>query len=347
MAGKSHDMEPTGQHPPGSCPVDETMPLFSSDVLDDEERSVLSNLKILNPSLADVSASSSLSTEVPSISPLSEIDKQLSKPPSGLVPPVTCISLALMEERMTPPSLSICHELAFDAKAKVSLHQVKYSSNEQASREHEYWIFLRQELISLTEGSIIPTLLPQLLAEIKNMILYLYPESKAISQQLIHDTDANLIVQEIRMGSLDANSFAESLSKLLKANCAPKRDPLVDHLVTLGRGGNWIGLFKSCLDLMELMKLVLRSLEILSRCNTFLGFNQLSSFAAPATTGAQRNTSREATLWPSPRWRLSKDVNEHNAEVAFSSCAGGQASSAIGGSGSGASRLYSSALTTP
>lgn len=259
MVGKSHDMEPTGQHPPGSCPVDETMPLFSSDVLEDEERSRLSNLKVLNPSVADVSTSSLLSSEVPNISPPSDIDRQVSKPPSGMVPPVTRISLALMEERMTPPSLLICHELAFDAKAKVSLHQVKYSSDEQASKEHEYWAFLRQELIGLAEGSIVPTLLPQLLAEVKGMILYLYPESKAISQQLIHDIDANLLVQEIRMGSLDANGFAESLAKLLKANCAPKRDPLVDHLVTLGRSSNWIGLFKSCLDLMELMKLVLRT----------------------------------------------------------------------------------------
>lgn len=293
-------MEPTGQHPPGSCPVDETMTLFSSDILDDEERSRLANLKVLNPSLADVSTSSLFSAEVPSLSPPSDIDRQTAKPPSSLVPPVTRISLALMEERMTPPGLLICHELAFDAKAKVALHQVKCPSDERAGKEHEYWMFLQQELVGLVEGSATPILLPQLLTEIRSMILYLYPESKATSQQLIYDIDTGLLVQEIRMGALDANGLAENLSKLLKANCAPKRDPLVDRLVALGRNGNWIGLFKGCLDLMEFMKLVLREHGRLAVCNDAVGFNQLSSFTTSAIISAQRNTPRKAALWPAP-----------------------------------------------
>lgn len=286
MAEKSHDGRPTGQHPSGSYPVDETMAPFNSDVLEDEERSRLSNLKLLNPSLADVSTASLPASEAASIPLPSDLDRQAGKPPTGLVPPITRVSLALMEERMTPPSLLICHELVFDARAKVSLHQVRPCSGEQADEGHQYWSFLGRELAGLVEGSSTPTLLPQLLTEIKSMILYLYPESRAIGQQLLCDLDANLLVQELCTGALDAHGFAENLAKLLKANCAPKRDPLVDHLVTLGRNGNWLGLFRGCLDLMELMKLVPRGLGPGRFVTLLLGLDQLSSLAAPTTAGA-------------------------------------------------------------
>lgn len=99
-------------------------------------------------------------------------------------------------------------------------------------------------------------MLQQLLHEIRSMLIHLYPESSQLKELLLPGFDVPHIVNLIRTGdSADVQNFLHVFGAVLKANCAPKRDLVVENMMRLGGGGDWMGFFRQSLDLMRLMKM--------------------------------------------------------------------------------------------
>lgn len=229
-------------------------PYVSGNRLVEEDEQVLLELVTVNQPVTDVN----LGEEIPTSTTLSVLEV-VTEQPKTLKPPVTRLLLVLMEEQVSPPSLEVCHELIFNPKVQLRMQSFRNFDGEKIHNEEAYWSVLSTELMKLSEcnlneGDLI--LLPELLEEIKKMLLYLYPDSKLLREQLLSDMDVPFLVEQIRLGNANAVSLALILGTILKANCAPKRDPLVEHMMRLGSDGNWIGMLRMCLELMELMKLV-------------------------------------------------------------------------------------------
>jgi hypothetical protein len=77
--------------------------------------------------------------------------------------------------------------------------------------------------------------------------------------------DPDLIEQELKHGVFDPSGMFRLIGDTLKSHCAPMRDHAVELMVDLaescapGRGGNKadvVKVFRVCLDILELMKLV-------------------------------------------------------------------------------------------
>lgn len=220
----------------------------------EEEDCIVVELVPVSESLTDLRLEEVTSTIAPTPRSFGEKDAGICKPP------VTRFHLILMEEHISPPSIDICHELLFDPKVKMRMQHFQIHSPKSIKSSEEYWRALQCELDMISDPklcSVHPaTLLPHLLEEIKSMLLYLYPDSKMINEQLFSDMDIPFVVQQLQLGNMCSSELAALFGAILKANCAPKRDGMIDHMILLGSEGNWIGMFKLCLELMEYMKLV-------------------------------------------------------------------------------------------
>jgi hypothetical protein len=226
-------------------------PFMSSNrIVEDEER-VSINLLSINQSFSDVSLDE-LASAVPS--PKVKIQRDL----GALEPPVTKMHLMMMDEQVSPPSIDVCHGMIFEGKVKMHMHNFQLHGPESLKHNENYWNALQRELSRLESYPLDSSkaLLPKLLDEIKSMILYLYPDSKLMKENMMNTLDVSFLIDQIHLGNVDAVNLAMLLGTILKANCAPKRDGIIEHMVMLGAEGNWIGMFKLCLELMELMKLV-------------------------------------------------------------------------------------------
>ena len=61
---------------------------------------------------------------------------------------------------------------------------------------------------------------------------------------------------EMTYGVCDFPRVMASLGVLLKENCAPVRDSIVDEMVGYAEQGQWAISLKICFEVLELMKLV-------------------------------------------------------------------------------------------
>lgn len=182
-------------------------------------------------------------------------------PPTVLAgPPVTRLHLVQMEDMVAWPSIELLHELVFDPKAKLQVDSLRPSAPEHLQHTEQYWAELDRQIVQLALPSHQPALqlplLSGILEEIKLMLLHLYPESRLLHEELLPQLDVPFLINQIRHGDLDIAVLSATLVKILKANCAPKRDVLVEFMGSLAAGGQWIAMFKVFLELMELMKLV-------------------------------------------------------------------------------------------
>jgi hypothetical protein len=58
-------------------------------------------------------------------------------------------------------------------------------------------------------------------------------------------------------GVCDFKEVMRYLGGLLKENCAPVRDVVVDEMVAYAVDGRWVDSLRTCFDVLELMKLVI------------------------------------------------------------------------------------------
>ena len=154
-------------------------------------------------------------------------------------------------------NMQIRHDLMIEEGYRASLPRLDLSEED----EDFYWNSIRDEVteLQLPEGKDAPKL-RALMSEIKEMMIELYPKCEVVAGEFAEFLeDTQFIVQQIKNGALDIHGFFQFLGNVMKKNCAPKRDVLVDAMMMSPCP---IEGLKSALKLIELMKLDLANFKL-------------------------------------------------------------------------------------
>lgn len=154
-------------------------------------------------------------------------------------------------------NMQIRHDLMVEEGYRASLPRLDLSEED----EEIYWNAIRVEVAELQLPNVKDApKLRALLSEIKEMMIELYPKCEVVTSdfsEFLEDT--HFIVQQIKNGALDIHGFFQFLGNVMKKNCAPKRDVLVDAMMT---NPCPIEGLKCALKLIELMKLDLANFKL-------------------------------------------------------------------------------------
>jgi hypothetical protein len=167
----------------------------------------------------------------------------------NLLPPITRFTLRELDMDEILGNAQLRHDIVFDPDL-----QFKASSEEEEDQDQKtnaYWEELGEQV---KEGDLY--VIPLLLAEIRAILVELLPNGLEIKDEIFARIDISLINQQLQHGIMDPGSLIIYVSELMKTNCAPIRDTLVEEMVEKCKAGDIVGTLKICFDLMELMKLV-------------------------------------------------------------------------------------------
>jgi hypothetical protein len=168
----------------------------------------------------------------------------------NLLPPITRFTLRELDMDEILGNAQLRHDIVFDPDLQFK------SSNEDDEQEilksKAYWEELKRE-VSLEHLYRIPLLI----AEIRAILIEMLPNGLEIQDEINTNIDVNLINQQLEHGIMNPSSLIIYISDLMKTNCAPIRDPLVDKMVDHLKQGDIVETLKECFNILELMKLVL------------------------------------------------------------------------------------------
>jgi hypothetical protein len=180
----------------------------------------------------------------------------------SLLPPITRFSLRELDMDEVLANAQLRHDILFDPDL-----QFKPSSgdNDEEAEEMEdgeewgagdaktkaYWSDLQDEV---KQGDLFR--LPLLVSEIRAIMVELLPSGQEIKGELESKLDSRFVHQQIESGIMNPVPLFQYIADIMKLNCAPFRDPIVDQMVTESQNGNIVKALKTCFDLLELMKLV-------------------------------------------------------------------------------------------
>lgn len=164
-----------------------------------------------------------------------------------LLPPINRTALRELELDEILTNSQLRHDLCFDPNLKF-----KPSADEASITLSEtYWAEVKSEADS---GALYR--IPLLLAEIRQILIELLPNGDEQKADIFSNIDPKLVAQQIQHGIMNPTALVNYLSKLIKTNCAPIRDDLVDEMVLICGKGDISNTLKIAFELMEWMKLV-------------------------------------------------------------------------------------------
>lgn len=183
-------------------------------------------------------------------------------------PPITVAMFKELDSDTLTASVQIRHDLALEPMLKLRPNTQRRSSPVFQNLYRQYWTAMEQELQLLGTTGSTPNRLLRCLEEIKKLIINCYPSSSAVMESMSEVFDLDLLQHQIMNGTLSLEPFMEEISRILKQNCAPRRDSLVDHLVELAKGGKYVLMVREFFEILELMKLDLANYHLLSLKST-------------------------------------------------------------------------------
>ncbi|KAJ1562376.1 hypothetical protein HK405_012848 [Cladochytrium tenue] len=167
-----------------------------------------------------------------------------------LLPPITRYTLRELDMDEILSSVQLRHDLFFDPNLQFKPNTDGERGDQRRQKTTSYWAQVESEAqLGVTYR------LPLLLFELRCIILELLPYSEAVKEELEANLDIRHIAQQIKHNVLNASALIKYLSGLLKANCAPARDALVDSMLASAESGKFVESLRICFELMELMKL--------------------------------------------------------------------------------------------
>lgn len=189
-------------------------------------------------------------------------------------PPVTKQTLSELDLNCIMSNVNLRVDVNFDHD--LHFMPVKGKKGDQKRQEAtKYWDALALELklysfaarqpITTTKSCLQPgrLRLPQMFADLKELLLTLIPEVEAESIDQV--LDIPLLMQQIEMGVLDIARLARWLANLLKNHCAPMRDVWADQMVNKVEEGiekddpkGIVAGLEKLFSILEAMKLVCR-----------------------------------------------------------------------------------------
>ncbi|KAJ3159753.1 hypothetical protein HDU86_001405 [Geranomyces michiganensis] len=168
----------------------------------------------------------------------------------SLLPPITRFTLRELELSEILSNAQLRHDLYFDPELQFKPNLDGEKGDQKKEAGDLYWIEVEDEVL---HGHL--WRLPLLLFEIRNIMIELLPYSKDRREEVDRNLDISLVAQQIEHGVLNALGLVTYLADLLKANCAPARDELIDAMVEECKGGNMVRTLRQCFEVLELMKL--------------------------------------------------------------------------------------------
>jgi hypothetical protein len=154
-------------------------------------------------------------------------------------------------------NMQIRHDLMIEEGYRASLPRLFISDEDEAL----YWESIRAEVTGLQNANANDApRLRALLTEIREMMIDLYPRCDVVIGEFAEFLeDSQFIIQQLKIGAIDIQRFFKFLGSVMKKNCAPKRDVLVDAMVSCDYP---IEGLKCALKLIELMKLDLANFKL-------------------------------------------------------------------------------------
>eukprot|EP00842_Homolaphlyctis_polyrhiza_P000053 jgi/Hompol1/1048/HPOL_001804-RA len=182
----------------------------------------------------------------------------------NLLPPITRFTLRELELDEILSNAQLRHDLVFDPdlqfKPNVDATIVddagSATPSSRPSKSDIYWTEVGNEIDQGYTYRI-----PLLLAEVRAIMVELLPNGQEIKEEIFANIDVNLISQQMEHGVMDPHGLVNYLAKLMKINCAPIRDELVDSMVSACEDGDIVQTLRICFDILELMKLANRYAE--------------------------------------------------------------------------------------
>lgn len=186
----------------------------------------------------------------------------------NLVPPISRASLRELDDRLLQSNVQILHDLIFEPNMRIRSNREQRGTLDKRIKAEQYWNLIGQEVYKIQaktsagRSAQVSPRLRLLIKEIKEILIESYPQSKVLVDDLTEYFDIELIIQQLSFGTFDPVSFAGILQEVMKANCAPRRDPIVDQLVRFASEGRIVEMLQHCFDLLELMKLDLANYRL-------------------------------------------------------------------------------------
>ena len=187
---------------------------------------------------------------------------------STLYPPICKKTLKELDDLIINSNVQVLHDLLMEPNLKVKPNIQRRSTPEAKAKSERYWELLERDiqsfqsqLITCGSGKVSKRMV-LMLEEIKIILIEMYPDSIKLKHDLGEFMDVDLIVKDLTFGNFDIFSFAQMLHDVLKINCAPRRDKIVEELVDLAKQGQLISMLKVCFELLELMKLDMANYQL-------------------------------------------------------------------------------------
>ena len=181
----------------------------------------------------------------------------------SLLPPVTRFTLRELEMDEILSNMQLRHDIVFDPDLQFKASDA--DDEEAMEKTKAYWQELGQEV---SEGHLYRICL--LLSEVRAIMVELVPNGLEIKDEIYAHIDTHLISQQIEHGVMDPRHLIDYVAGIMKTNCAPIRDKIVDRMVEECRGGKIVQCLETCFEILELMKLVCRFVLV---CMSFVYSN--------------------------------------------------------------------------
>lgn len=169
-----------------------------------------------------------------------------------LLPPITRFNLRELEMDEILSNAQLRHDLIFDSDLKFKATDADDPESQQ--KTSEYWAEVRAEV----EGGEYFRL-PLLISEIRAIIIELLPTGLDQKEEIFGMIDTHLIAQQISHGIMQPKGLIDYIASVMKVNCAPIRDVVVDRMVKECEEGKLVDCLQTCFEILELMKLVTSS----------------------------------------------------------------------------------------
>ena len=167
----------------------------------------------------------------------------------SLLPPVTRFTLRELEMDEILSNMQLRHDIVFDPDLQFKASDA--DDEDAKEKNNAYWEELEQEV---GEGHMYRICL--LLAEVRAIMVELVPNGMEIKDEIFNHIDTNLISQQIEHGVMNPTVLIDYIAGIMKTNCAPIRDKLVDQMVVECQQGQIVKCLQTCFEILELMKLV-------------------------------------------------------------------------------------------
>ncbi|KAI9331132.1 T-complex protein 11-domain-containing protein [Zopfochytrium polystomum] len=169
---------------------------------------------------------------------------------SSLLPPITRFTLRELNMDEILSNAQLRHDLYFDPNLQFKPNTDGDRGDQRKARSDMYWSQVEAEVLAGQTYR-----LPLLLFEIRTIIIEMLPYADNMKESVESNLDIRLIAQQLEHNVLNVDALIQYLADLLKANCAPARDVMVDAMLAAAKEGSFVSAIRICFELVEMMKL--------------------------------------------------------------------------------------------